>query len=348
MRPPPLVFTPAPDALGVKGAPARRPDKYKYSVIIPHRDRFELLSKLVCSIPTRNDVEILVIDDASDAQTRLKIAQLESRRRHMRLVRAQAGGARGAGWARNVGMGLAIGHYLLFADSDDAFNPDAFAVFDEVTARDEYDFIVFKAASRNPHGGHSSRTDYTNFLVDVASRLEKSARAKTKEILSKLDPPWAKLVRRALVTGHGIRFDEIHYSNDVLFNLRVLIHARDIAVCPQTVYWVLDHPASLIHALSETMLEQRFDACLRFNQEFRRHDFSGNVFNVTGGYVWQARHYGLGKMWALVRRSRAHRVRLLYPVDRYLWALLMKLKGVHPLKVRFQVVFGYRAFRPYL
>ncbi|MCH2449280.1 MAG: hypothetical protein MK198_03965, partial [Gracilimonas sp.] len=92
----------------------------------------------------------------------------------------------------------------------------------------------------------------------------------------------------------------------------------------------------------ESMLEDRFGACIRFNNEFSRHKFSGNSYSVTGGYVLEAKKYGLNKMLELTRRSFKNNVKLIYPLRRYLWALILKLFGVSPLKIRFYVAFGYK------
>jgi len=315
---------------------------FRYSVIIPHRDRIELLAKLVASIPERDDIEMLVVDDASDTSTQAKLATLATGRRQLRLFHQPSAVSQGAGWARNLGIEQAAGDYLVFADSDDEFTSGAFEVFDAYAAKGNFDLVVCKASAVRADGSASSRTEFTNFLIDAAIRMGEHGLIDRREILARIDPPWAKLVRRELVRQHGLRFDEIHHSNDVLFNLRVLTHARRIEVCAQAVYQVLDHPTSLIRVRSAVMLEERFDACLRFNREFAQQGYAGRSFSVTGGYVWQARPYGVVKMGELVRRSWANGVRLFYPLPRYLGALIMKLRGVHPLQIRFYVVFGRR------
>lgn len=316
--------------------------QYRYSVIIPHRNRFELLTRLVASIPARDDIKVLVVDDASDTATQAELEKWVSARRQLTLFHQPAAAPRGAGWARNLGIEHAAGDYLVFADSDDRFAPGAFDVFDAYAAAENFDLVVFKASAAKTDGSASSRTEFTNFLIDVAIRMGEHGPIDRREILARIDPPWAKLVRRELVRQHGLRFDEIHHSNDVLFNLHVLTHARRIAVCAQAVYQVLDHPTSLIRVRSAVMLEERFDACLRFNREFARQGYAGRSFSVTGGYVWQARPYGVAKMCELVRRSSANGVRLFYPLSRYLAALIMRLRGVPPLQIRFYVVFGRR------
>src|SRR5690554_3663432 len=97
----PTTVTHSPSASVANLNPAHLAAKYQYSVIIPHRDRLELLAKLLASIPARDDIEVLVIDDASDYQTQSKLTHFDSSRQHLTLVRNPADSPKGAGWARN-------------------------------------------------------------------------------------------------------------------------------------------------------------------------------------------------------------------------------------------------------
>jgi glycosyltransferase involved in cell wall biosynthesis len=294
------------------------------------------------SIPQRDNIEVLIIDDASDAQTKKKLKEIESGWRQVTLFENKDDTSKGAGWARNLGISRSSGEYVVFADSDDSFTDDAFQVFDDITEKEKHDFVVFKASSIKSNGRKSDRTAFRNFLVEEAARVKRSKKISVKEILSKIDAPWAKLVRREMLVKNDIKFDEIYSSEDVMFNLRVLIHSQNIKVCSEEVYIVLDHSSSLTKIRSESMLEDRFGACIRFNNEFSRHKFSGNSYSVTGGYVLEAKKYGLNKMLELTRRSFKNNVKLIYPLRRYLWALILKLFGVSPLKIRFYVAFGYK------
>ena len=40
---------------------------YNYTIIIPHKNTTDLLRKCIDSIPKRNDVQVIIVDDNSDA-----------------------------------------------------------------------------------------------------------------------------------------------------------------------------------------------------------------------------------------------------------------------------------------
>lgn len=88
-----------------------------YSVIISHKDIPELLQRCLNSIPQREDIEVIIIDDGSKAVPVLTREDAE-------LVALSENG--GAGHARNIGLQHAKGNWVLFIDADDFFLPDAF------------------------------------------------------------------------------------------------------------------------------------------------------------------------------------------------------------------------------
>ena len=93
--------------------------KYNFSIIIPHKNTPDLLKRCVSSIPRREDVQIIIVDDNSDE----KIVDFE----HFPFLGTPNAtvvfdkSSKGAGHARNIGLEKAEGKWYLFADSDDFF-----------------------------------------------------------------------------------------------------------------------------------------------------------------------------------------------------------------------------------
>ena len=87
-----------------------------YSFIIPHHNSPKLLERCLDSIPQRNDIEIIVVDDNSDADKKAY-----SYRGDVRIINIDVEHTKGAGRARNYGMKEARGKWILFADCDDFY-----------------------------------------------------------------------------------------------------------------------------------------------------------------------------------------------------------------------------------
>ena len=86
-----------------------------YTFIIPHKDCLTLLKRCIASIPVRDDIQIIVVDDHSNHEIQ-DFNSLPSRIELFRLVDYH-----GAGAARNEGLLHARGKWILFADCDDYY-----------------------------------------------------------------------------------------------------------------------------------------------------------------------------------------------------------------------------------
>src|SRR5690554_2433886 len=91
-----------------------------YSIIIPHKNIPELLDRCLKSIPIRDDVQVIVVDDNSDPD-KVDFFEFPGLNRHNTDVYFTKE-KKGAGYARNVGLTKAIGKWLIFSDADDFFN----------------------------------------------------------------------------------------------------------------------------------------------------------------------------------------------------------------------------------
>jgi glycosyltransferase involved in cell wall biosynthesis len=94
-----------------------------FSVIIPHKNRPDLLQYCLNSIPRRKDIQIIVVDDNSDEDkvNFNKFPGLDDEYVEIYLTKE----GKGAGYARNMGLKHAKGKWLLFADADDFFTENS-------------------------------------------------------------------------------------------------------------------------------------------------------------------------------------------------------------------------------
>ena len=114
--------------------------KTNYSIIIPHKNIPKLLQRCLDSIPRREDVQIIIVDDNSDPDI-VNFEQFPGLNDpFIEVVFTKDG--KGAGYARNVGLTKAAGKWLLFADADDFFNYCINDILDEYVDSDA-DIIYF-------------------------------------------------------------------------------------------------------------------------------------------------------------------------------------------------------------
>ena len=96
----------------------------KISIIVPVYNAEATLSRCIESLlcQTFQDFEIILIDDCSKDQSRTIIKQYENQDNRIKYVFATKN--KGSSAARNLGLDLAKGEYVMFADSDDFVTTD--------------------------------------------------------------------------------------------------------------------------------------------------------------------------------------------------------------------------------
>lgn len=115
----------------------------RFSIIIPSYNYAHFLPRALdsCLAQSGDDWEIIVVDDGSTDDTAAVMArytaQPAARVRYLTQIN------QGPAAARNHGARVAVGHYLLFLDADDALLPDALAQFREALQRQPMLEFVF-------------------------------------------------------------------------------------------------------------------------------------------------------------------------------------------------------------
>lgn len=93
----------------------------KVSVVIPVYNQEDLIIKAINSIPERDDIEIIVVDDCSNDNT---LTVLKGMKRKLKIIANKEN--KGVGYTFNRGIDAAKGEYLIRMDSDDYMYPNAF------------------------------------------------------------------------------------------------------------------------------------------------------------------------------------------------------------------------------
>ena len=98
----------------------------KVSIIIPAYNQEHLILRALDSIPQRDDIEIIVVDDASTDRTVPNVVAWSKNHPNMRLRLLRNEVNRGVGYARNIAIDNAICDYIYGLDSDDYLYTDKF------------------------------------------------------------------------------------------------------------------------------------------------------------------------------------------------------------------------------
>lgn len=243
--------------------------KLRYSIIIPHHNTPKLLQRLLDSIPVREDTEVIVVDDNSDPSVVDFSSFPGLQRKDCQVVFDKKGGY--GGYARNIGLGLAKGEWILFADSDDFFTYCFNDVLDECyDIPEEVDLVFFNACSLDSEtyintlrSGGLSKYIHDYEVGDATAELM---------LRYKFGEPWCKLARKSMIDAHHIRFEERSIHNDTAYSYLVGYYARKISVCDKAIYCITDRFGSVSKGQTEEKKLERIDNFVTSAMFFKSHN----------------------------------------------------------------------------
>ena len=251
--------------------------EYNYSVVIPFRGKCDLLIKAINSIPDREDIEIIIVDnnDTPYGQNQMPLPS------NARLVYLTSDPTMGAGRARNEGLKHVNGQWILFLDADDYFTPKAFDAFDKYLTSD-FDIIYYDADSIRLKDGvqsdrHSSIHRYVQGYLNTGN----------EDLLRyRFVNPIAKMMKASFVLKSEIKFEEVKASNDMMFSIRTGHAAKTIAADPTTVYMITEGEknTSLTRTHSKENQWTRYQVYIRqyhFMESIGRKDLRFHLLSST-------------------------------------------------------------------
>lgn len=208
-------------------------NKVAISVIIPVFNAEEYLDRCLESILSQefSPYEVILVDDGSTDASSLICDRYSSTDARFRTIHKTNGGVSSA---RNAGMNIAKGEYLMFVDSDDALPAGAMKELYDA-ASGTADFVL---------GGFDMITDDLMYVTRIPSGtfFEGDAMSEffDKNVVRNgvyLNSPWAKLFSRKIAVKQSLLFDQsLSYGEDMIFVNSFLLHAEKIAIVQKSVY----------------------------------------------------------------------------------------------------------------
>lgn len=180
-----------------------------YSIIIPHKNSPSLLQRCINSIPRRNDIQIIIVDDNSDSDKVNFDCFPGINEKYIEVYFTKEG--KGAGYARNIGLRHAKGKWLLFADADDYYVKNFIFILDQYLTS-QHDIIYFKVTSDTK--GKFNRS----FEINKNRELYIQKKISINNIKYLDWAPWNKMFLREFIEKYQIKFDEIPIGNDAFFS----------------------------------------------------------------------------------------------------------------------------------
>ena len=205
---------------------------YLFTIIIPHKNIPNLLKRCLDSIPKRNDIQIIIVDDNSNLTQEEFIHFPGTNVPNIEIYFTKE--EKGAGYARNIGLNHAKGEWILFADADDIFLPEIEKVL-LLTERESADIIYFGVIQKI-QDIKTNESIYKEY-VDLSQPIDK--------LIYNINPVWGKVFKKSFIVKHHITFDEVMYGNDIKFSCLCDFYASNIVIINKNAYCYIIRENSL-------------------------------------------------------------------------------------------------------
>ena len=204
----------------------------KISIIIPVYNSEKFIEKCLDSVVSQKgaELDIIVINDGSTDGT-LKI--LEKYKDNVRVISSETNS--GVSSARNKGIPMIQGDYVMFLDADDHLPEGAIDVLTGVIEKTDADIVKFRLRLVYPDGRSKLRQNQ----FDTYDVIEK------KDFKKKIYPYFIKgirlnnlcngIYRSSLIKEWRFR-EDLKVAEDVLFLLEVYTRAQRVTVIPDILY----------------------------------------------------------------------------------------------------------------
>lgn len=212
------------------------------SIVIPAYNIEEYLGKCITSILNQSykNIQILIINDGSKDQT-LKIAQQYSKQdSRIEIIDKQN---EGVSIARNIGISLAKGEFIMFVDGDDWIEHNMVEQLLNIIISEKADYVGggFIFEDSNSKRKRYSPSNFLKFSIEGNKIL--SSYLSGHRIWSSV---WGCIIRTKLLQDYRLHFQEnLKYDEDCYFIMQLMSKAQKVVVIPDHFYHVTVRTSSV-------------------------------------------------------------------------------------------------------
>ena len=216
--------------------------------------------------------EIIIINDGSQDKTQQICENYKNKYSNIILTNKKNGGVSSA---RNTGLDIAVGKYIIFIDSDDYTEK---SIIDYIFSRYNQidDLVLFDYDLVNKNGKHiGSKIEY----------LSEDYNYIFKEILTqKLNNPFGKIFKSNIIQKYNIRFNtNISLGEDLEFLLKYYVKIKSLKIWNIVLYHYIYNDNSITtKKLSASDIN---DYCLAYEYEIKTLKNTNNIYILNESYI---------------------------------------------------------------
>lgn len=208
------------------------------SIIIPVYKAEEFLPRCLDSIINQSyrHIEVIVVNDASPDNSQAIANEYAAKDPRVNAAVIEKSGT---GGARNAGMEMARGEYLLFVDADDYIESDCVKCLIETAGATGADIVIANYKVREAYGRLSNRTDFDKMGLSLGDLKQSALRYEYFLGGGYYGVAvWGKLYNHRFIKDTGLKFDKDSEicAEDMLFNLKIFTYKPKIYLLNEYLY----------------------------------------------------------------------------------------------------------------
>lgn len=260
----------------------------KISIIVPVYNAKLSIHKCIKSIleQTNKNFELILVNDGSSDNSG-EICDNYALKDNRVIVKHKQN--QGVSSARNLGLEIATGEYIMFVDSDDWIEKRALEILIKHMAVNDSDTVIFGLIKSLVSNKKVIKSEYNGYY----KKLEINMSDLMENFIYYLDsvgmqPSWMYLFKASIISKHKLNFDEeMVLYEDFNFNLRYLKHCNKISFIPDALYHY-QISTSVNQLAKRDKINIVFDihmVCKSLLNLLQDYDVEGDVINQIYAYM---------------------------------------------------------------
>lgn len=249
----------------------------RFSIIVPVYNAEKYLDACLHSVLDQDyqDYEILLINDGSTDGSEALCAEYASDYTQVRFCSQSNAGPSAA---RNRGIQMAEGEYLMFLDSDDMILPESLKKLEEVLIQDHPDAVISSLIFRN-----NDVLVPENTVTDQLWKDNHGNRILDEICRSRYSTPASKvIIRRQLIVQSNILFPtEYKIGEDIFMMSQALCSSASMVYNPEPYYVYNQNDASITHNVNYDVISKTMNICNEMYVRSENMDESRRKFQHT-------------------------------------------------------------------
>ncbi|HFE9683147.1 TPA: glycosyltransferase family 2 protein [Clostridium perfringens] len=243
------------------------------SVIIPVYNAEKYIEKCINSLcnQTFDNYEIIIIDDGSSDNTELVVNKYKNRYKFIKYYKKNNGGVSSA---RNYGLSVANGKYVIFVDSDDWCEKNLIEVAYKKINEFKVDWLIYGYYIEFQNKTINTIKNDINILANNKKEIAKCIKLLEEKML--IASPWTSIYRMDILKENNIKFNEnLDFGEDVLFNLEYLEAIESVYILNLPLYHYVKFDKK---TLSTKYVKNRFE---KMNYNIKKRKEVYDKFNMV-------------------------------------------------------------------